>query len=154
MPAGMSAIADPRLTAANTAPNPARPMSRRSRIWRAIAGSPNEISEYAACDAIAAVSAVLKAPTFDEMLGLQTSWPRTAEQLLQESAQEAAAVEAADTAALQAGELVTPAQEAARASLAAAIAAGTPPVPMSLVLQAKALMARVPEIVAEREGGS
>ena len=102
----------------------------------------------------AAVSAVLKAPTLDEMLGLQTSWPRTAEQLLQESAQEAAAIEAADTAALQAGELVTPAQEAARASLAAAIAAGTPPVPSSLVLQAKALMARVPEIVAEREGGS
>jgi hypothetical protein len=41
----MSAIADPRLMAAYTAPNPAMPTSSRSRIWRAMAGSPNEISE-------------------------------------------------------------------------------------------------------------
>ena len=45
IPAGMSAIAEPRLTAAYTAPKPATPTSSRSRIWRAMAGSPSEISE-------------------------------------------------------------------------------------------------------------
>ena len=45
IPAGISASAEPRLTAANTAPNPATPMSSRSRMSSAIAGRPNEISE-------------------------------------------------------------------------------------------------------------
>jgi len=87
----------------------------------------------------------------DEMLYLLTAWPRTAEQLVSETAALAEAEAAAKLAALQAGDPPSKEAEAAAQALAYAIAAGTPPVPHSLALQARALMARVPEIVAERE---
>ena len=52
-PAGMSAAADPTPTAAKTAPKPAGPRSKRSRISTPMAGSPNVTIENAACEATA-----------------------------------------------------------------------------------------------------
>ena len=52
-PAGMSAAAEPIPTAANTAPKPAGPRSKRSRISTPIAGRPNVTIENAAWEATA-----------------------------------------------------------------------------------------------------
>lgn len=99
--------------------------------------------------ALTAVRSLLTS-TRDQYLDLVTQWPRTAEELVQESWEEAVAEE---EAALP----KDPAAAALAASNAAAAAAQKEPgfqmpaVPPGLLLQAKALSLRVPDMVAERE---
>lgn len=95
-------------------------------------------------------SAISQVTGHDEMIALSTRWPRTPEELFAETASEAKALEDSDLALMQSGEGLSHARLAAKAALTQSIARGAPPLPPSLVLQAKALMARVPEIVAQR----
>jgi hypothetical protein len=95
-------------------------------------------------------SAISQATGHDEMIALSTRWPRQPEELFSETASEAKALEDADVVLMQSGEGLSHARLAAKAALTQSVARGAPPLPPSLVLQAKALMARVPEIVAQR----
>jgi hypothetical protein len=101
--------------------------------------------------AIGTVTSVIsQATSSDEMIALSTKWPRTPEELFTETALEAKALEDSDLALMQSGEGLSHARLAAKAALTQSVARGAPPLPFSLILQAKALMARVPEIVAQR----
>jgi hypothetical protein len=95
-------------------------------------------------------SVITQATSSDEMVALSTKWPRTPEELFTETALEAKALEDSDLALMQSGEGLSHARLAAKAALTQSVARGAPPLPYSLILQAKALMARVPEIVAQR----